>query len=250
MRTSRRMFFSYILCAALVFALSVILCFATAQAVKTTYAEELPQEETEVIQEEPDPSNDAGTPEDSVPDIPENSESDGLSNYVPTLFSRILEWAEANVSEILTVVGDFILVVCLIAQKIKQKKKLAAIGADILSVKDGVANTETSQKDVVNVTNELIEGYNRFEKALNDFDATEQERYRTMLAAFVQTKAILEIMTTVYANSKNIPQGVKDLVNLKYADVLKLVGDDTKLKEIAEPTQTEVCTEVSNMPKE
>ena len=59
-----------------------------------------------------------------------------------------------------------------------------------------------------------------------------------MLAAFAQTKAILEILTTVYANSKNIPQGVKDLVNLKYADVLKLVGDEDKLKEIAEPVET------------
>ena len=58
-----------------------------------------------------------------------------------------------------------------------------------------------------------------------------------MIAAFAQTKAILEIMTTVYANSKNIPQGVKDLVNLKYADVLKLVGDEDKLKEIVEPAR-------------
>ena len=47
-----------------------------------------------------------------------------------------------------------------------------------------------------------------------------------------QTKAILEILTTVYANSKNIPQGVKDLVNLKYANVLKTVEDEDKLKEV------------------
>ena len=82
---------------------------------------------------------------------------------------------------------------------------------------------------------------------MNNFDATEKERYRTMLAAFAQTKAILEILTTVYANSKNIPQGVKDLVNLKYADVLKLVGDEEKLKGIAEPAETaEETAEVSS----
>ena len=59
-----------------------------------------------------------------------------------------------------------------------------------------------------------------------------------MLAAFAYSKAILEVLTTVYANSKNIPQGVKDLVNLKYADVLKLVGDEDKLKEIAASAAT------------
>ena len=90
----------------------------------------------------------------------------------------------------------------------------------------------------VDQTNELIEGYNRFETALNEFGEKEQERYKTMTAAFVQTKAILKIMTTVYANSKNIPQGVKDLVNLEYADVLKLVGDEKKLQEIVEPEKS------------
>ena len=47
----------------------------------------------------------------------------------------------------------------------------------------------------------------------------------------MQTKAILEILITVYANSKNIPQGVKDLINLKYADALKLIGNDEQLKQ-------------------
>lgn len=125
------------------------------------------------------------------------------------------------------------------------KKRLVDLGKNLLTVKDGVTNTETSQRSVVNVTNELIEGYNRFEKALNNFDTTENERYKTMLAAFAQTKAILEILMTVYANSKNIPQGVKDLVNLKYAEVLKLVGDEDKLKEIAETDEAGKSEDVS-----
>ena len=62
-----------------------------------------------------------------------------------------------------------------------------------------------------------------------------------MVAAMVvQTKAILEILTTVYANSKNLPQGVKDLVNLKYADVLKTINEDKKLKEIADSVKSVV----------
>ena len=206
-----------IICVALVLFLGIAICFIGAGTSAVAHAEELPQDGTEIVQEE---QQEPAEPADE-----------------PTFFDRIWEWVTANAAEILTVLGDIILVACLIAQRVKQKKKLVELGTNIITVKDDVANTVSSQKSVVSVTNELIDGYNKFEKALNNFDATENERYKTMLAAFAQTKAILEILTTVYANSKNIPQGVKDLVNLKYADVLKLVGDEDKLKEIAEPVE-------------
>lgn len=206
-----------IICVALVLFLGIAICFIGAGTSAVAHAEELPQDGTEIVQEE---QQEPAEPVDE-----------------PTIFDRIWEWVTANATETLTVLGDIVLIACLIAQRVKQKKKLVELGTDIITVKDDVANTVSSQKSVVSVTNELIEGYNKFEKALNNFDATENERYKTMLAAFAQTKAILEILTTVYANSKNIPQGVKDLVNLKYADVLKLVGDEDKLKEIAEPVE-------------
>lgn len=220
---SKKQFFRCMLCAALVLLLGVAICFIGEGASAVAHAEELPQDGSELVQEEPaEPAEE------------------------PTFFGRIWEWATAHATEILTVVGDIVLVAYLIRKNFKSKKKLVELGKNIITVKDDVASTVNSQKSVVNVTNELIEGYNRFEKALNNFDATENERYKTMLAAFAQTKAILEILTTVYANSKNIPQGVKDLVNLKYADVLKLVGDEDKLKEIAEPAESaEETAEVS-----
>lgn len=222
---AKRQLLRCIICVALMLFLCVAICFISAGTSSVAHAEELPQDGTEIVQEEPvDPVEAADE---------------------PTFFGRIWEWVTANAAEILTVLGDIILVACLIAQRVKQKKKLVELGTNIITVKDDVANTVSSQNSVVNVTNELIEGYNKFEKALNNFDATEKERYRTMLAAFAQTKAILEILTTVYANSKNIPQGVKDLVNLKYADVLKLVGDEDKLKEIVEPAETEPAAEES-----
>lgn len=221
MAKSKRLFFRCVLCAALALLLVGVICFIGAGSASVAHAEELPQDGTEIVQEE---QTESVAPVEPVEE--------------PTFFGRVWEWVTANAAEILTVLGDIVLVACLIAQRVKQKKKLVELGTNIITVKDDVANTVSSQKSVVNVTNELIEGYNRFEKALNNFDATEQERYKTMLAAFAQTKAILEILTTVYANSKNIPQGVKDLVNLKYADVLKLVGDEDKLKEIAEPAES------------
>ena len=218
MAKSKRLFSRCVLYAALALLFVGVICFIGAGTASVAHAEEPPQDGTEIVQEEQ---------EEPVAPVDE-----------PTFFGRIWEWATANAEKILTVVGDTFLFACLIAQRRKQKKKLFELGTDIITVKDDVASTVSSQKSVVNVTNELIEGYNRFEKALNNFVATEQERYKAMLAAFAQTKAILEILTTVYANSKNIPQGVKDLVNLKYADVLKLVGDEDKLKEIAEPAES------------
>ena len=49
---------------------------------------------------------------------------------------------------------------------------------------------------------------------------------------------------TVYANSKNLPQGVKDLVYLKYANVLKAIEEnkpieDTLVEEKAEDNSQE-----------
>lgn len=176
-------------------------------------------------------------------------ESDITETTPPTFFGRIWEWISVNKAEIITVVSNVVLFILLIANGVKQKKKLATIGTNLLTVGKSVSTTETSQGAVVDVTNELIKGYNKFEKALLSFETTEGERYKTLLAAFAQTRAILEILTTVYANSKNVPQGVKDLVNLKYADVLKLVGDADKLKEIAEPPADadEESAEVDNV---
>lgn len=93
------------------------------------------------------------------------------------------------------------------------------------------------------VTNELIAGYNKFEQTLNSFDEKEDERQKTAMAAYIQTRAILKILVTVYANSKNVPQGVKDLVNLEYADVLKLVGNEETLKQLVDSTAVQSTEE-------
>lgn len=231
---AKRQLLRCIICVELVIFLGVAICFIGAGMSAVAHAEELPQNDTEIVKEE--------TQEPAEPAEPADD---------PTFFDRIWEWVSDNKTEILTVIGDIILVVFLIVQRVKQKKKLVDLGSDILTVKNDVSSTATLQQSVVGVTNELIAGYNKFEKAINNFDETENERYKTVLAAFAYSKAILEVLTTVYANSKNIPQGVKDLVNLKYADALKLVGDEKKLKEIAEPAATtEAAAEVDEETEE
>ena len=70
--------------------------------------------------------------------------------------------------------------------------------------------------------------------------ALEGERNRVVGAVLATNSAILEILTTVYVNSKNLPQGVKDLVNLKYANCLKTLEDDKQLMAIVEAVRNNI----------
>lgn len=221
----KRKIFLYVLICILVavslgLAIYSICADSAADSAVAAYAAEIPEE-------------DSGEPPDGSTEDTETPEQAPSQTNVANFFDRIYEFWLDYSAEIITIIGDGALILYVIVKFFKSKKSLANIESSVSNVLKGVDNTISSQGKVVSVTNELIDGYNKFEKAINNFDATEQERYKTMLAAFAYSKAILEVLTTVYANSKNIPQGVKDLVNLKYADVLKLVGDESKLEEIA-----------------
>lgn len=224
MKTLKQKFFCFIACIAVVLSFSVFALGIGTGQTTTAYAAEIEADSSENI-----------TPEE----IPEAEPE--VENH--TIFSRMYEWVTEHKTEIITAVGDVILVIMLIIEKAKSKKSYTAIGSQLLSIGKGVYNTETSQNNVVCVTNELIAGYNKFEQTLDNFDAKEDERQKTAMAAYIQTRAILKILVTVYANSKNVPQGVKDLVNLEYADVLKLVGNEETLKQLVDSTAVQSTEE-------
>lgn len=226
MKTLKQKFFCFIACIAVVLSFSVFALGIGTGQTTTAYAAEIEADSSENI-----------TPEE----IPEAEPEPEVENH--TIFSRMYEWVTEHKTEIITAVGDVILVIMLIIEKAKSKKSYTAIGSQLLSIGKGVYNTETSQNNVVGVTNELIAGYNKFEQTLNSFDEKEDERQKTAMAAYIQTRAILKILVTVYANSKNVPQGVKDLVNLEYADVLKLVGNEETLKQLVDSTAVQSTEE-------
>jgi hypothetical protein len=64
------------------------------------------------------------------------------------------------------------------------------------------------------------------------YGLTEDDRNRVVGALVAQNTAILEILTTITVNNKNTPQGVKDITMLAYANCLKTLDDDEKLKAI------------------
>lgn len=74
---------------------------------------------------------------------------------------------------------------------------------------------------LVKAVNSLIDNYNATIEKLNDMETKNEKRDMICQELETFTKAILEILTTVYANNKNIPQAVKDLISLKYVTALK-----------------------------
>lgn len=204
--------------------LSLTLCFGFTSAPASASAETIAYAATE--------TDEIGGEETPDPETTETA----------TFLGRVWEWIQSNSVKIATVLGDVILLVLLIYDTVKSKKKLLAIS-------NTTTLTQNSQTDTINVVNKMIEGYNLLEKKMEEFENNDSERRKLFAAMAIQTKAILEILAVVYPNSKNLPQGVKDLVNLKYADALKIVGDENLLIEAAEevaevePDATEKATE-------
>lgn len=177
------------------------------------------------------------TVEETPIETPTDEEPAEESEENPTFFGRIWEFLEQNYPEVITtIVGvlTFLLTTILPTLVKKSMKKLDS----------NVLKSNSTQTEVVDAVNCLIEGYNTLEKELEDYNKTEDERYKMVGAMIVQTQAILDILATVYANSKNLPTGVKDLINLKYAKALKLVESSEELKEIAQSAGAEIVTEV------
>lgn len=155
-------------------------------------------------------------------DAPTETTADETENH--TFLGRVWEWIDAHKVEITAIIADIGMFIMLIYNTVKSKKSL-------LNVAKETAHISTSQTESIDGLNSLINAYNDIAERVSKCEITESERYKSVVAMVVQTRAVLDILTTVYANSKNLPQGVKDLVNLKYADALKLIGNDEKFIE-------------------
>ena len=134
-----------------------------------------------------------------------------------TLFTRIESWFNDNFLEFLSTVNFGSILACIVVAIVEKKgnKKANKITLEKLGI-----NTE-SNGEVVKAVNSLIDNYNATIEKLNDMETKNEKRDMICQELETFTKAILEILTTVYANNKNIPQAVKDLISLKYVTALK-----------------------------
>lgn len=149
----------------------------------------------------------------------EQVQADETTTTAPpeTFLTRVESWFNDNFLEFLSTVNFGSILACIVVAIVEKKgnKKANKITLEKLGV-----NTE-SNGEVVKAVNSLIDNYNATIEKLNDMETKNEKRDMICQELETFTKAILEILTTVYANNKNIPQAVKDLISLKYVTALK-----------------------------
>ena len=169
---------------------------------------------------------------DTLEETPTTDNSNEKSEENPTFFGRLWEYVKENYPELITTVtGGLVFLATVILPKMLKKR--------VDKINNSVLQSSSTQVEIVDAVNGLIEAYNTIETELAQNKLQEKQRaeiedsrYKAVGIMVTQTKAILEILATVYANSRNVPQGVKDLINLKYANALKTAEDNEKLKEV------------------
>lgn len=167
--------------------------------------------------------------------IPTEETDETEETAVPeTFFARLESWFNDNFLEFLSTVNFGSILACIVVAITEKKgnKKNTTLTLEKLGL-----NTE-SNGEVVKTVNALIENYNATIEKLNEMESKNEKRDMICGELETFTKAILEILTTVYANNKNIPQAVKDLVSLKYVNALK-ADNSVKCEELPAEVKTE-----------
>lgn len=182
-----------------------------------------------------------------------------------TVFTRITEFVGDHKQEILECASAAAMITTSVVVGVKNAKKSEKISSALSYVKSDTDASLNGQTGVVKAVNGLIDGYNgmtrdteklkeelsgdykrladeyeEMRKAYERYGETENDRNRVTGAVLVQNAAILEILQLVYANSKNMPQGVKDMVNLKYANCLKSISDDEKVLAVVDSVREQL----------
>lgn len=170
------------------------------------------------------------------------------------IFSRVWEFVEANKSEVVSAAGSALLLIAGAISKAGNSKENKKLGEQLNIIQGDTQGTTKAQSSIIDVVNQMIIGYNEMKesngylkngyedmKSAYEINALkEDDRNRLIGAVMVQNTALLEILSSVYVHNKNLPQGVKDLVVLKYANVQKALSDDELLIAIVESVREKV----------
>lgn len=176
-----------------------------------------------------------------------SDETPATETTEPTLFTRVWEYIESNKEVVVSAAGNIVLFACAVMTYIRNKRRNNLIIGGVSKLETGTQVIGGQQSSVVNAMNSLIENYNAMADKYERYGSLEGTRDKYAVAMVTQSYAILEILHTVYANSKNIPQGVKDLINLKYANCLKQLSDDKDLLAIADSVRSIIGTEAETI---
>lgn len=132
----------------------------------------------------------------------------------PTILTRLSESINKNKTTILAGLGTaFSFILTSVAAPFLRKK--------LSKYETTMLNTSASNSEVINVVNQLIGKYDEVQTVLGLLQNSEQARDTIINELTAYAKGTMGILTTVYQNSKNVPQVVKDIINVKYVSALK-----------------------------
>lgn len=173
-----------------------------------------------------------------------------------TIVSRVWEWVVSNKTEIIDKTIDGLSLLLVLIFNITYRK----LKGKVLNVETTAGKVETAQKNTIAAVNKLGESVEQYTDVthsdvegavavfkeeiakLNSKIEEEIARVNTIGIVAAETTAILEILMSVYPNSKNLPQGIKDIVSLKYANCLKVINSDKKISSVMEALHNVVNT--------
>jgi TctA family transporter len=194
----------------LVATMGAFMCFffGAKTAQKTAFAEESTNVTEDVELPEIEQDNATETEDETVVVVPKE---------VHTFGSRLKEWFGRNFLEFMSSINLTAVLGCvvsIIVDKKTRKKSNAETTVAMANTTKAMEVNTASNNEVLKVVNVLID------KA-NDITAGEESCEASVAQLVALNKAMIDILVTLYANNKNIPQAIKDIVNVKYATAIK-----------------------------
>jgi hypothetical protein len=142
------------------------------------------------------------------------------------IFTRVFEFVEANIDEILTAISVAVMAAYTLYQKAKNGTLISGIGR-VLKSQGGVENASKIVAEAVAKLDARQEQLNRY---YEEYGKNESERNKVTAALLVEVMALIETNHIAYINNSNIPQSMKNLMTSKYARCLSVINDDAELK--------------------
>lgn len=197
--------------------LAIVVIFS---ATAMCFAEEVPTADADA---ETDSSTEQ-TPEN--PDTGFNAENQ-FSNIIKSFY-------EKNQTEIITVICYIMTsAISFIFYRFTNKSN-KGINTTISSF---LSNADNIGSDVVNVINQLINKNNELEKIISEF-TKENSLIKAQLKEIEKVSySTVQILSTVYNQSKNVPQPTKDVVNVHYAEAVTAKTDYEKIEKEVIPNE-------------
>lgn len=170
--------------------------------------------------------------------LDENEAQDPLTEATveQNIFTRIFEFVQQQKELIIDAVSLLILGGFAVVERRARKKTGVGLTGALSQIFRGTSAVSDSQNAVVGAMNGLLsdnektrESNESLRQELEQLKTAEEAKDKVVGALAVQMNAVLEILTSVYVNSKNLPQGVKDIVNLRYAKCLSAMENDAAL---------------------